>query len=722
MDERKCSNSTTSSEHEVGAPLYSQSPDEPISGETLQQLRPGYRLRVRRLKCTVISGTEAQEFLQDGLDERYLSCLPDFRPARQGSGDSDLSTSQHDEPHADVRQPLFVAYSRQVASPWVPHLIQSVRARVEEWQPGSEYGVMEQVERLASELYYLLMAGHQLKEYTPDCLQVTHYYNSISEGNWPQFIYRGPWFHAARMRALNLVRRTVLERRVTGATPERMPTIVDTLLRMTGSQGKDLTQDEVVGYAAYGFFDGCGDLARVAGFMLYELQQHPELMEQVTQEVEHVFAEGISNPTDVRKLRLLQAVYQEILRVYPLWQYLSYYARQDFAFHGKQFKKGERTVISRLRSGSSESDTQPPPIFDPARCLEPNGEHLQSHPPASSDRTGTAVGLTELMAVTMVATLLHEVRFTLSPPTYRLMLGMKPLPVPDSGFRIRVEAPRTRAEMAPRPAILVEEQVLASYPSLTVPRVQQALVEAKARNFPPHAVIIQQGDQADAFYVLIQGSALVTHTEKGTTLPLGRLREGDYFGEIGLLQNAERTATVTAGGDGAETLVVNRDTFLDVVAASDLVSEELARMIRKRVATQRLLEAWPSVRPESLERVMAEFDSQEYAAGEVIIREGDDANHFFILAEGEVVVSRETRSGNDEEVARLHPGEYFGEMGLLYRAPRKATVTVSNSGPARVLVTDRAGFQKLLGGTGGMRADLARAMLGRARQLAQHRS
>ena len=140
------------------------------------------------------------------------------------------------------------------------------------------------------------------------------------------------------------------------------------------------------------------------------------------------------------------------------------------------------------------------------------------------------------------------------------------------------------------------------------------------------------------------------------------------------------------------------------------------------IASQRVMEAWTGLSSEKLERVMTDFEARTYAPGEAIIREGDDAEHFFILIEGEVVVSRDTRSGNEEEVTRLGPGEYFGEMGLLYRGPRRAAVTVARSGPATALVTDRAGFQRLLGETGGMRTELARAMLGRIKKLAQHRS
>ena len=730
---------SNASKAETAAPLPPLSPGAPVLGNTLQflqdtsklltesyqRLGPVYRLRALWLKYTVIGGFEAREFLREGLDQRYLSRQAIFEPVGKQLGDADFVLGQSGERHTRLRHVLSLAYSRQVASPWVPQFIRGVREHVARWQPGSEFSVMEQVERLAFEQYCQVMAGHSLGDYYRDCLLVTNYNMNIGGRVWPFVMYRAPWYQAARKRVLGLMWNQVRERRAAGPAPDRPPTIMDTLLRVQDDQGKHLTDDEVVCYSMYGFAGSCSYMGRVIGFMLYELLQHPELMEQVTQEVEQAFAEGLNDATDVRKLRLLQAVYHETLRYHPVSQGLPFYAEEDFVYAGKQVRKGDLTVLSQVPMSFSECPFHQPQTFDPARCLEPRSEHRKEgvfHPFGMGHRTCTAMGLVELMAVTMIATLLYDIHFTQWPKSYRLKLSVKPLPSPDAAFRIRVEGPRAHETRGAQPAGLVEEQVLASYPCLDDPIVKQALAEAQTRQFPAGAEIIREGDAADAFYMLLRGSTVVTRATQGAPQVLAQLREGDYFGEIGLLQDIPRTATVTAGDEGVETLVISRDAFLRVVAASDLVSEDLARIMRKRVATRRLLDAWPSLSLESLERVMTGFTSHSYPAGEVIIREGDEANHFFILTEGEVVVSRQARTGNEEEVARLHPGEYFGEMGLLYRAPRKATVTVAGSGPAKVLMTDQDGFHKLLGETGGMRADLARAMLGRIRKLAQHRS
>jgi len=72
-----------------------------------------------------------------------------------------------------------------------------------------------------------------------------------------------------------------------------------------------------------------------------------------------------------------------------------------------------------------------------------------------------------------------------------------------------------------------------------------------------------------------------------------------------------------------------------------------------------------------LGRLSRDFRERTYPAGTVIIREGDDHGMgFFVVAEGEAVVSAE---GN--ELSRLGPGSYFGEIALISDRVRTATVT-----------------------------------------------
>src|SRR5260370_41855416 len=71
-------------------------------------------------------------------------------------------------------------------------------------------------------------------------------------------------------------------------------------------------------------------------------------------------------------------------------------------------------------------------------------------------------------------------------------------------------------------------------------------------------------------------------------------------------------------------------------------------------------------------------------AGEVICREGDDGGEFYVLASGEVRVTADSLEG-EKELARLHHGQFFGEMAALSGGRRTATCT-AGSGRAPVPV------------------------------------
>jgi CRP-like cAMP-binding protein len=105
----------------------------------------------------------------------------------------------------------------------------------------------------------------------------------------------------------------------------------------------------------------------------------------------------------------------------------------------------------------------------------------------------------------------------------------------------------------------------------------------------------------------------------------------------------------------------------------------------------------------SLEEIAAIADELDLPDGRELIREGERGREFFVLVEGEVDVKRE---GN--HVRTLSPGDFFGEIALIFDEPRGATVTAK--GPIRVLViTDRA-FKALVERSPGIDAEVRQAV------------
>ena len=104
------------------------------------------------------------------------------------------------------------------------------------------------------------------------------------------------------------------------------------------------------------------------------------------------------------------------------------------------------------------------------------------------------------------------------------------------------------------------------FSGLSPARLERAERRARVVTMTPGQVLIRQGDVADRFYVIAEGTVSVTQVP-GDGDPSVTLREmgpGEVFGEIGLLAGVARTATVTAVG-GGRLLTLDAATFLELV-------------------------------------------------------------------------------------------------------------------------------------------------------------
>lgn len=90
-----------------------------------------------------------------------------------------------------------------------------------------------------------------------------------------------------------------------------------------------------------------------------------------------------------------------------------------------------------------------------------------------------------------------------------------------------------------------------------------------------------------------------------------------------------------------------------------------------------------------LEEIAKIADEIDLPEGKVLIREGDAGHEFFVLVEGTAEV---TRGG--KRVASIGPGDFFGEIALIAKTPRNATITATS--PVRTLVITERSFKSLL--------------------------
>ncbi|MBV9203140.1 MAG: ATP-binding cassette domain-containing protein [Alphaproteobacteria bacterium] len=115
----------------------------------------------------------------------------------------------------------------------------------------------------------------------------------------------------------------------------------------------------------------------------------------------------------------------------------------------------------------------------------------------------------------------------------------------------------------------------------------------------------------------------------------------------------------------------------------------------------RPIELFKSLTPRQLTDVAEHMKKRHYPAGETIIREGEPGEEFFLVSDGEVEVIRA-----DHEVARLGPGDFFGEVALISGEPRNATVVAE--GEVDTYVLGKTDFQTALATSQSFRDQLYR--------------
>lgn len=199
--------------------------------------------------------------------------------------------------------------------------------------------------------------------------------------------------------------------------------------------------------------------------------------------------------------------------------------------------------------------------------------------------------------------------------------------------------------------------------------------------------VIKQGDKAEgpgaSFYIIESG----TFTVVVNNSEVSKLTSGKSFGELALLHNTPRAATIVADTP-ARLFQLGRDAFRYIVASSQ---EKRTKMIYETVKKQK---TFAELTEKQLRRVVDAVEIVIYPKGTKVITKGDtqNVNMFYMIKEGTAIV---TDLGDGFQSTRLNPGEYFGERALMTGEPRAATVTAETE--LVCLVLDRENFNSLLG-------------------------
>eukprot|EP00040_Diaphanoeca_grandis_P018125 m.95230 g.95230 ORF g.95230 m.95230 type:complete len:360 (-) comp26798_c4_seq1:139-1218(-) len=209
-------------------------------------------------------------------------------------------------------------------------------------------------------------------------------------------------------------------------------------------------------------------------------------------------------------------------------------------------------------------------------------------------------------------------------------------------------------------------------------------VEPKANE-----VIIQQGDEGDNFYVVFDGKTQVEIHDDASdkTDVVNEIGVNGSFGELALIYGTPRAATIRAITD-CKLWAIDRDTYRRILMGATIRKRKTYETFLEKVKILSELDKWERL------SVADALESCEFT-DEVIIKQGDEGDDFYIIVEGTCSVSQTSDDGTTKELPNLATAEYFGEIALLTNQKRVATV--SAVGLVKCAKLDRDRFERVLG-------------------------
>lgn len=210
------------------------------------------------------------------------------------------------------------------------------------------------------------------------------------------------------------------------------------------------------------------------------------------------------------------------------------------------------------------------------------------------------------------------------------------------------------------------------------------------RVMTPGEPIIIEGEVGNSFYIIASGQVRIEKHIDGETVVLAQLADGAFFGEIALLSDSPRTASVVADTD-VELFEISREVINAVIKEYPSVHHVMMRFYKQRLLSN-LLNTSPIFRKfDKVQRkqLIEMFRSREVASGDPVITEGQKGDGLYVLLSGRCKVMK-----HGAAVATLKEGDVFGEMSLLTRDPVSASVMAA--GRVMVLRLPRKQFNEVI--------------------------
>ena len=230
------------------------------------------------------------------------------------------------------------------------------------------------------------------------------------------------------------------------------------------------------------------------------------------------------------------------------------------------------------------------------------------------------------------------------------------------------------------------------FSSLDKKEIEIVINAMEEKKFKIDEKVITQGEVGDCLYIVETGSlSCYKILESGENKFLCNYGPGDAFGELALLYNCPRAASIICSSEESILWALDRETFNQIVKTAAQNKREKYENFLKQVDILSTIDSY------ELGKICDSLKVGVFKKDDYIIKEGEFGDVFYIIEEGKCKATKTLEPGKPEEIINeLKEGDYFGERALLRGEPRYANIVVV-SDTAKVISLDRLSFNRLLG-------------------------
>jgi CRP-like cAMP-binding protein len=203
---------------------------------------------------------------------------------------------------------------------------------------------------------------------------------------------------------------------------------------------------------------------------------------------------------------------------------------------------------------------------------------------------------------------------------------------------------------------------------LTKLQLREFMLDSKVLVPAPGEVIFKRNDYSTTFFSILSGEVNLQLNPNDPAQTLS-LRQGQFFGEMGLISGRRRTVTALAG-QGCALIETPRRSMNKLISSVQSVRQTIDEVFLLRAIQSQIA---PGSTAEELAEVVRTSKIQRFAPGELVFSEGDPGDSLHLVRVGSVTVARNI-GGKEIVFAYVPAGKYVGEMALLAEGARTATV------------------------------------------------